>query len=84
MTTVRSMLVVAANNKWIVHQLDVNNAFVYGDLHENVYMIMSQGIINPKNKLCLLKKILYALKQAYKQWHEKLVIELKVLGFGAI
>lgn len=81
MTNIRCLLAIAANNKWPVHQLDVNNAFLHGDLHEKVYMKMPDGIPNPDNKVCLLKKSLYGLKQASRQWHSKLAHELKLLGY---
>lgn len=81
MTTVRCLLAVATSQQWLVHQLDVNNAFLHGDLNEEVYMTMPQGVPNPQNKVCLLRKSLYGLKQASRKWHEKLMVELKRLGF---
>ncbi|GJS10903.1 ribonuclease H-like domain-containing protein [Tanacetum coccineum] len=38
MVTVRCIISLAVHNNWPVFQLDVNNVFLYGDLHEDVYM----------------------------------------------
>lgn len=61
--------------------MDVNNAFLQGDLHGEIYMTMPQGLPNPGNKVCLLKKMLYGLKQACRQWHAKVVDELHHSSF---
>ena len=64
----RAIIALAATKRWILSQLDVNNAFLHGDLDEEVYMEVHKGILNPSNKICNLKKSLYGLKQAGRQW----------------
>ena len=61
LNSIRVILYVAVNNSWdIIHQLDVKNAFLYGDLAKQVYMEQLPGYIaQGENSVCLLKKRLY-------------------------
>ena len=82
MDTVCTLLEVAAARKWEVHQMDVHNAFLHGDLEEEVYMRMPPGFqSDDPNKVCRLRKSLYGLKQAPRCWFEKLTKALKGFGF---
>lgn len=82
MTTVRCIIAVVAHKGWKLHQLDVNNAFLHGDLIEEVYMLVPEGLANQYNKVCRLLKSLYGLRQASRQWFAKPVGELLRKGFS--
>lgn len=82
MTTVRVFLDYAAKKNHEVHQMDVHNAFLHGDLHEEVYMKIPQGFRSPnETRVCRLRKSLYGLKQAPRCWFAKLKDALINYGF---
>ncbi|KAG7559745.1 Reverse transcriptase RNA-dependent DNA polymerase [Arabidopsis thaliana x Arabidopsis arenosa] len=82
MITVRAFLQQAASLDWQVHQMDVYNMFLHGDLNEEVYMKFPPGFrTNDDTKVCRLRKSLYGLKQAPRCWFAKLGSALKSYGF---
>ncbi|GJU59922.1 ribonuclease H-like domain-containing protein [Tanacetum coccineum] len=82
MVTVRCLLNIVVSMSWHVFQRDVNNALLYGDLEETVYMKPPEGYFPSDNKVCSLKKSLYGLKQAPRQWNAKLTSTLIENGFS--
>jgi len=82
MATVRVVLALASIYRWTIQQLNVNNAFLHGDLSEDVYMTVPPGVsVSDTPKCCKLHKSLYGLKQSSKKWYEKLSILLLSCGY---
>jgi transposase InsO family protein len=66
LVTVRSFIAIAAAKGWSITQLDVNNAFLHGDLDEEVFMTLPPGFksqTNVPNQVCRLTKSLMALSK---------------------
>ncbi|CAL1371101.1 unnamed protein product [Linum trigynum] len=79
--TVKTLLAVASVKNWELSQMDVSNAYLNGELEEEVYMKLPPGMEIP-GKACKLKKSLYGLKQAGRQWYARLTDALIRFGFN--
>jgi hypothetical protein len=72
MDSIRVALAIATTKIWEVHQMDVKNDFLHGDLSKEIYMEQSQGFIQNSYLVCKLKKSLYGLNQAPRSWYAKM------------
>jgi hypothetical protein len=83
MSTVRTLISCAANFGWPLYQLDVKNAFLHGDLQEEVYMEIPPRVSEPEavGKVCRLKKSLYGLKQSPRAWFDRFRRALCGMGY---
>ncbi|CAL1351945.1 unnamed protein product [Linum trigynum] len=81
MSTVRTLLAVASRQQWPLYQLDVKNAFLHGDLAEEIYMECPPGYsMGTADQVCRLNRSLYGLKQAPRAWFEKFQSTIRDLG----
>ena len=81
--TIRTVLTLVASRKWLAHQLDVSNAFLHGNLQEQVYCQQPTGFADPArpDHVCLLSRSLYGLRQAPRAWFDRFVRHVTSLGF---
>ena len=65
--------------------MDVKTAFLNGDIEETIYMLQPENFMfgDPKNMVCKLKKSIYGLKQASRQWYHKFHKVVTSFGFEA-
>lgn len=82
-TTIRVLLALAAINNWSLMQLDINNAFLNGDISEEIYMDLPLGLRTKGESLvCKLNKSIYGLRQASRQWFHTFAAALLDYGFA--
>ncbi|KAL1224683.1 Retrovirus-related Pol polyprotein from transposon RE1 [Cardamine amara subsp. amara] len=81
--TIRLVLHVATIMQWDIKQMDVQNAFLHGDLTETVYMKQPAGFVDKSKPthVCHLHKSLYGLKQSPRAWFDKFSNYLMEFGF---
>jgi hypothetical protein len=64
MTTVHIIIAITASQGWPLHQIDVKNDFLHGDLKKDIYMAPPPVFSSFTSVVCKLKRSLYGLKQA--------------------
>ncbi|RVW38185.1 Retrovirus-related Pol polyprotein from transposon RE1 [Vitis vinifera] len=83
MNTVRVLLSLATNYNWDLQQFDVKNAFLHGELEEEIYMEVSPSYDNnlTAHIVCKLKKVLYGLNQSPQAWFGRFARVMITMGY---
>ncbi|CAI7740002.1 unnamed protein product [Closterium sp. NIES-53] len=84
MTTLRVLLHVAAQRDYELHSLDFSAAFLQGSLHEEIWLRRPPGFTGsfPAGIQWSLRRPVYGLRQAPREWHDTLRTTLAALGFS--
>ncbi|CAI7810818.1 unnamed protein product, partial [Closterium sp. NIES-54] len=84
MTTLRVLLHVAAQHNYELHSLDFSTAFLQGSLHEEIWLRRPPGFTDslPAGTQWSLRRPVYGLRQAPREWHDTLRTTLAALGFA--
>jgi hypothetical protein len=82
MTTIRTLLALASVRGWSISRLDVKNAFLNGELREDVYMRPPPGYSVPEGMVCHLRRSFYGLKQAPRAWFQLFASVVTAAGFS--
>ncbi|CAI7833522.1 unnamed protein product [Closterium sp. NIES-54] len=85
MTTLRVLLHVAAQGDYELHSLDFSTAILQGSLHEEIWLCRPPGFTGlfPARTQWSLRRPVYGLRQAPREWYDTLRTTLATLGFGA-
>nr|GFA36969.1 retrotransposon protein, putative, Ty1-copia subclass [Tanacetum cinerariifolium] len=80
---IRILIAIAVYYDYEIWQMDVKIVFLNGYLNEEVYIEQPGGLVNLKylNRVCKLKRSIYGLKQASRQWNKRFDDEIKKFGF---
>jgi hypothetical protein len=85
-TSLRCILAIAVYEDLELHNMDVDTAFLYGELSDNIYVTQPEGFIDHSHPsfVCKLKKGLYGLKQSPRVWHDTIDTFLQNNGYKKI
>ncbi|GJV24301.1 retrovirus-related pol polyprotein from transposon TNT 1-94 [Tanacetum coccineum] len=80
---IRLFLAYASFKDFVVYQMDVKSAFLYGKIEEEVYICQPRGFKDPNfpDRVYKVEKALYGLHQALRAWYETLLTYLLDNGF---
>ncbi|GJU39191.1 putative ribonuclease H-like domain-containing protein [Tanacetum coccineum] len=80
---IRLFLAYASFKDFVVYQMDVKSAFLYGKIEEDMYVCQPPGFKDPDflDRVYKVEKALYGLHQAPRAWYETLSTYLLDNGF---
>lgn len=81
MCTLKLLLSIACQENWDIQQMDVQTAFLNGTIKSEVYIYPPDGYKIDENKVCLLKKALYGLRESPRDWYECFHDYISSIGF---
>ncbi|CAJ2672347.1 unnamed protein product [Trifolium pratense] len=83
--SLRIIMALVAHFDLELHQMDVKTAFLNGNIEETIYMVQPENFVSgdPKSVVCKLKKSIYGLRQASRQWYCKFHQVISSFGFEA-
>ena len=79
--TLRTVLALAATNRWSLFQSDVKSAYLNGRITEEIFMRQPAGFDGGSGRVCRLQRSLYGLKQAGNIWNREFNETMRELGF---
>ncbi|CAI6007648.1 unnamed protein product [Closterium sp. NIES-65] len=84
MTTLRVLLHIAAQRDYELHSLVFSTAFLQGSMHEEIWLRRPPGFTGsfPLGTQWSLRRPVYGLRQAPREWHDTLRTTLAALGFA--
>ncbi|CAI7754206.1 unnamed protein product [Closterium sp. NIES-53] len=84
MTTLRMLLLIAAQGDYALHSLDFSTPFLQGSPHEKIWLRRPPGFTGsfPAGTQWSLRRPVYGLRQAPREWHDTQRTTLAALGFG--
>ena len=82
-SSIRTIISLATEIGWRVHQMDVKTTFLNGVIEEEVYIEQPKGfdVENRETHVCRPHQVLYGLKQAPRAWYSRIDSYLREMGF---
>lgn len=81
METIRAVLALIPIKGLKIQQMDIKGAYLNGILQEKVYMRQPEGFEDGTDRVCVLVKTIYGLKQSGREWNKEFNNKMTSFGF---